>query len=532
MTEDFNDGPVVVEDKQSLLCDKEKCYICDKKCGLRECGICGLRFCNDISDETENKPHILFHLSKYKHNIMKMITNQKCPDKFEELKCCKCEQNNIFNLYMLQCNENNDISKYIFCDEHVPHNSKNCEKIFEIKEEDNNNKIFDKKGNNISNNKIIDGKKLLEREELLKEFDDIIKRKLNKVKKTYNNKYDYYQIYKPLIVSDYLYTKKVYENKIECDIDLLVNKNEKYYFQIPEDFIEINIIPGKVLKFIEVNKYDYYNEEEFEELENEEYYPITFVGVISNYFYNDKYQLYDVWIMPLNKHISSLKGHHGKYKIKEEFCAIPYMRMLEALELFQTDEPDDENGGALSLHLTRRILGQYPTQNQIENKKNLENFENFKKTEKKALSKLFLKDIKSKIKTSIENYGELNDSQISSIENVFSNVLNLIQGPPGTGKTFLSSFIVYNIFKYRKEESQKILLCSPSNSATDNLASSLLKLNKVITGKKMKICRVFAKSKEYTYIEDELLNISLHRKLQNKFEVDDISTIPKEELQI
>jgi regulator of nonsense transcripts 1 len=136
----------------------------------------------------------------------------------------------------------------------------------------------------------------------------------------------------------------------------------------------------------------------------------------------------------------------------------------------------------------------------------------------------------SKVETSIKNYGTLNESQISSIKSVFSNILNIIQGPPGTGKTFLSSFIVYNIFKMRKNESDKILLCSPSNSATDNLASSLLKINKV-TGGKMKILRVFAKSREFLYIEDELLKVSLHSKLKEKLQVDDIYEIEKEELQ-
>ena len=232
--------------------------------------------------------------------------------------------------------------------------------------------------------------------------------------------------------------------------------------------------------------------------------------------------------MPINRHITSLKGHEGKYKIKEEFCSIPYMRMLEALELFLSDENDDGDG-AVSINLVRRILGKFPSENEIK-KKNLDTYNNFKKSEEKDLKSLFIKDVKFKIETSIDKFGKLNESQIDSINNVFKNVINLIQGPPGTGKTFLSSFIVYNIFKYRKDKEQKILLCSPSNSATDNLALSLLKLNKV-TGEKMKILRVFAKTREYIYIEEELLKASLHKKLQNKFGVEDISTIPKDELQ-
>ena len=45
----------------------------------------------------------------------------------------------------------------------------------------------------------------------------------------------------------------------------------------------------------------------------------------------------------MNKHVTSLKGHTGKYKIKEEYCTIPYQRMLEALELFGNTEDDENN---------------------------------------------------------------------------------------------------------------------------------------------------------------------------------------------
>ena len=528
MTEDFNEGPIIIEDKQCLLTNKENCSLCGNKDGLIECGICGLKFCNNIH---ENKSDIMYHIQNSNHNSIKIITNKDFPNKYEELKCCKCGEKNIFELFFLLSNENNciDINKTVFCKKDIP---KNCDVQPIVQKEEkiektNNDLIIKKPKNSYSNKRKVNKQMISERQKILNEFDEIVTRKLNKVKLSYENKYDYYEIYKPLIVADYLYTKKVYDNKSEYDINLLVNKNEKYYFKIPEDFIEINFSPGRVLKFMEVDKYEYYDENDLDE----DYEPIEFVGVITNIIFNDNNQLYDIWIMPLNKHITSLKGHDGPFKIKEEFCSIPFMRMLEALELFQTDEIDEYNEGAVSLYLVRRILGQYPSEEQIKNKKNLENLSSFKKDEEKALNSLFGKDIISKIEKSIDNYGKLNESQILSINNVFKNILNLIQGPPGTGKTFLSSFIIYNIYKYRKDKSNKILLCAPSNSATDNLALSLLKINKV-TGEKMKILRVFAKSREYiTDIENELLNASLHKKLQEKLNIDDISEVPKDDLQ-
>ena len=524
MTEDFNDGPITIEDKQSIFSDKDNCSLCGNNIGLMECGDCGLRFCNELID---NKSHMLYHLKDSNHNSIKIITKDIYPYKFKEVKCCICKNNTIYDLYILLNKEkdNNyiDIKKAIFCKKHIPIDHLNEAQALVLGKENikaNDELIIhkDKKYKGNKNNELkYSDEKIHERQKLLKDVNDIVNRKYNKVKLIYENRYDYYEIYKPLIIADYIYTKKVYDNKITYDIELLVNKSEKYFFQIPDDFIEINFSPGRVLKFFEVDKYEYLYEDEIDD----DYEPIQFVGVITNNLYNDYKQLYDIWIMPINRHITTLKNHEGKYKIKEEFCSIPYMRMLEALDLFQTDENDDEGDGAVSLNLVRRILGF---------DKNNENLKDFQESEEKTLKNLFVKEINSKLKTELENYGKLNESQISSMKNVFKNLLNLIQGPPGTGKTFLSSFIVYNIFKYRNDKSQKILLCSPSNSATDNLALSLLKLNQVIDNK-MRILRVFAKSREYIHLEDELLNISLHKKLQIKFETDDISQIPKEEIQ-
>ena len=158
-------------------------------------------------------------------------------------------------------------------------------------------------------------------------------------------------------------------------------------------------------------------------------------------------------------------------------------------------------------------MGHFPTKDQIKNDKDgkiHEMKEEYLRIENNSLKKvLFEENIISKLESSKEGYGELNKSQISILQKVFSNVLNLIQGPPGTGKTFLSSFIAYNIFKFRKDKKEKILLCSPSNSAADNLASNLIKLNNVIGGK-MKIMRIYAKSREFLEIPESIQKISLH----------------------
>jgi len=509
--EDFNEGQIKVEDKQSAFCRSEFCAVCGGSEGLMECLVCELKFCNDIHDDISD---IMFHIKNALHYMFKIRTK---PNKYENLKCFKCDQNDIRCLHLLVNEGNNeiktnDIMQTIFCEKHAP---SGCEPLISSQNETKTNeKLIGSDNNKKKNNEEVDIKEIRDNKELMGELRDIAYRKFNKVKKTYESKEDYYRIYKPLIVADYSFTKDIYEDKEEYDIELL-SKKERYYFKIPEEFREMNLFPGRVLGFKEVENYNHEC--------------ITFLAVINKMTYEEKDICY-VWIMPINKHIKSLRGHQGKYKIKEEMCSIPFTRMMEALDLFVSDESENQYDGAVAPYLTKRILGQYQY---IENNDDFESnkYSSKPSIEEKALKRLFVE--KPKIVTNLENYQELNYNQIVAIESVFHRVLNLIQGPPGTGKTFLLSYIVYNIFKLRKNKKNKILLCSPSNSATDNIALSLLKLNTAIGGE-MKICRVYSKSREFIDIPDDLFYNSLHGMLMDSFEVDnayDLYENKKEDIQ-
>ena len=467
MTEDFNEGPVAIEDKHSTMIKIDKYNLYFSKLGHIECCNCHQKF---FIEKNEGENPLIMHLKENHHNSIKIIPKQKNVSDIGEIKCFICEENNIYNLSIIINTEDDifDIKKYIFCKNHLP------------------------KGYQAQS--IID----------LIELDDIINRKFNKVKLKYDNKDEYYQIYKPLLVADMIYTRKIYDNKKEYDIELLSNKREKYYFNISEDFNEINFALGRVLKFSE-NKIKIVYEEEQDE-ENE---PLVFLAIIVNITpCEENDEEYSIWILPINKHITSLKGHTGKYKMKEEFCIIPYQRMSDALDLFVNDDEDDSNifDRPVSLYLIRRLLGH--------------SSEDIKKEclamENNALKNDIFKDIPpSQLVTSLDKFGKLNDNQIKALKNIFFNVLNLIQGPPGTGKTFLSSFIVYNIFKFRNNQEDKILLCSPSNSAADNLALNLLKLNNCLK-EKMKILRIYSKSREFLEIDKEIEKISLHKMLEKE----------------
>lgn len=95
-------------------------------------------------------------------------------------------------------------------------------------------------------------------------------------------------------------------------------------------------------------------------------------------------------------------------------------------------------------------------------------------------------DIKLPSRISIPGYPALNESQVKAVQSVLKKPLSLIQGPPGTGKTVTSATIVYHLTKL---SNNKILVCAPSNVATDHLASKLDEIG-------IKVVRLRAKSRE------------------------------------
>ena len=465
MTEDFNEAPVAIEDKQidlqkikAIEIDEIKCQTCKKTFHL----------------SYQLKEHMD---SEKNHNSIQI--KRKGHQNFEDIKCNICSEANIKKLYaILSGAKIDEIKSIIYCKIDVPQGFDN-QPLMDIIEQESN-----------------------------------INRKLNKVQLSYSDKYRYYNIYKALAIADMKYTRKLYEKKDFYEFKLLQNK-EIYYFLVPENFCEMNLTPGRVLDFTEEC------DDEEEEEDDEDF---GFLAVITKTEYieskeNKEENKIKIMINPINRHITSLEGHTGKYKIKEGFCLIPYERMLAALDDFINDSLADENEiyeRSVSLYLTERIMGKLPF-NEKSNKK----VEEILKIEKNTVECILFKENNFSLVKEIEGFGVLNESQIKALENIFKRPLNLIQGPPGTGKTFLASFIIYNIFNMRKISSEnhhepRILICAPSNAAADNITSYLLRINNV-TGKKMKILRVYAKTREYLEINEEIKQISLHKHIKDIF---------------
>ena len=197
--------------------------------------------------------------------------------------------------------------------------------------------------------------------------------------------------------------------------------------------------------------------------------------------------------------VNTIKNNLGKIYVKEDFCDVPYIRMIIGLEHFVNTKSSYNNNNYTSNLIFSQILG-------------IINNEQIKDLEEKELKDIFNEN---ELIATIDNYGELNTTQRKCLTKVFNHTLNMIQGPPGTGKTFLASFIIYNIYKKRKNNSDKILVCAPSNSAADNLAQYLINLinnlNLKSDEKKIKILRVYPKAKEF-FENNILKEISLHNK--------------------
>ena len=88
---------------------------------------------------------------------------------------------------------------------------------------------------------------------------------------------------------------------------------------------------------------------------------------------------------------------------------------------------------------------------------------------------------------------ELNESQKRAVSLALSdNVLSLIQGPPGTGKTQVIAEICLQL--YRANPNVRILICSETHIAVNNLISRLTEYSDTIRIVRIRSRTVFRKS--------------------------------------
>ena len=531
MLENFKENPLI-EKNIEIANNYTSCIYCGIKNEdvLVQCGECDHKFCNGISEDINNS-HILLHFEKSKHNCIKYpkrkLNEELYFDNYnmEIIACGYCDEKNIYKLFYYKNIEKKKIE--FLCEVHLNKKISESKSDLDVNYYKNNfqkivhtelNQKVKKKFFCISPTLISVPKNLEDinflsdcdkeiinaNEQIIQQMDVITHKFLNKVKLKYETSNEYYNIYKPLIYSEWTYTKKIFEMKKQYNIELNYSKiNKIFYFEIEDDFMGINFSVEKRISFSqEIDLIsDLFNMMDEEEKPGR-FMPINFIGVVINIIHKKKYFCKRIEILPIREDmINNIINNLGKYYIKEDFCDVPYMRMIIGLEHFINVQSLHNSNNYTSNLIFSQILG-------------IINMEQIKDLEENELKDIFNEN---ELIKSIDNYGELNTTQKKCLSKVFSHTLNMIQGPPGTGKTFLASFIIYNIYNKRKNDTDKILVCAPSNSAADNLAQYLINLinnlNLNSDGKKIKILRVYPKAKEL-FENNTLKEISLHNKLK------------------
>ena len=443
-----------------------KCIYCfiEKEEILCKCKDCDFYFCNGINDNTE-KSHIIFHLTDINHKSI-------CLKPFkEELKCEKCKENNVFDLFYNNNNINIILCKKCLDDE------KNKEEFYPFVE--NNNQISEKLLSKPTNE--IDLRKLknLDFDYFKKINMQIIKLKklldsmhLKNVRLPYESLEIYYTTYKLLINAEKQYLKAVSELKEEYEY--------KFYFfydqnEDGDEFVYAEIYPK------EDEEWDFfyiYRHKDFSVFsEKDRNNRIEYIAKIENI--NNKSV-----ILKFPKII--YKPIDGIYYIKEKNSLYSYIRILRGLD-YLYDEPDFY----IDLDILDIILGKID--------KNFSN-ENTVIDVNKIPNDL-----------NIPEYPKLNQSQEKALLKCLRNKFTMIKGPPGTGKTYLCSVLIYHLLNLNNTN-KHILLCAPSNKACDNLAYYISKL-------RIKFLRVLSKRREETgeKVENSLNDIIKESELGREF---------------
>lgn len=290
-----------------------------------------------------------------------------------------------------------------------------------------------------------------------------------KIKTTFESLTEYVEHFRPLIMAEKEFEKKKFD-------ELIIKNTEIKWEEIKKgQYVgTIEQSAAQTLKNLQTN-------EELKIYAQEE--NITLKGEIWNTFKNKN----TIKVFVKTKH--NLMKIYDLYTITPQYKNVSFDRMITALTNLEIQNTP------LKKEIIEKILD--PTK-VTETKETDQNDSETSKTEKQNAEK-------SKNAEQDEPFEKhLNSYQIQAIETGVNNPLTLIQGPPGTGKSTIAKEIIKRLLKRKQGP---ILVCAPSNVATDQLAAAFTQTN-------AKVIRISAKSKKSTEDEKDQINEYTEEELQ------------------
>lgn len=197
------------------------------------------------------------------------------------------------------------------------------------------------------------------------------------------------------------------------------------------------------------------------------------------------------------------------YSAKRDFNPVPFQRQLRATEDFTV---------GLNPMLQRIILGSNETVPLL-----LGNIEDNSVTEaaKLGASPSLLRSSSpsgssnhdwqkmQKVFDDVKTRHPMNDSQKEAVYFSLRRPFAMIHGPPGTGKTHTLTSLIYYIVK-TQPTSHRILVCAPSNEATDHLARNIVASTGLLPRTGLDIIKSYARQDGYRK-EDTIYNYIWHQ---------------------
>ncbi|OMJ71612.1 hypothetical protein SteCoe_30132 [Stentor coeruleus] len=402
------------------------CGVCNPL-SIARCDTCKYWFCNGTAPGKSGS-HIIHHLQKSNHKTL--FGHKENPKHNGIFECEECHNKNCFNLQVTSnlqvlCRMCAIKSRFKNPDltftELIEQQKINSIKISGLNPEDS------QKAEKASTQQI---RKI---EENLKSqrdpYQDIenenpVKDNQLRIKLRYDSLNDYYTIMSLLLDKDLNYNRKLKDELKIRELSLAMNDNGLGKFTFHSLDYGIKLSHGSYIE-LQIGSV-YYN------------------AVVV--FIEDKTEIVHIKLIGRAGIIS--KGIY-EFNLSVKFTEVPYVRMFDALFGFKDGYADPT--------LVNLILG-----------KSLEN----PKVPINLTKKLKVPGIEP-----------LNPSQKLCARNALTSSFSLIQGPPGTGKTHTLAAIVYHLVQNLDLDS-KILVCSSSNVAVDNVVERIAK-----TGVKViKIC--------------------------------------------